>query len=104
MATQAQPNAGWKERKTALSMDKLHKLGQCPSCGSSVERVRVARGYSPDRKECWLMEAVGTPGKWVSLLPEFAAGVSFSFVKRTMERRNTGYPFVVRLHRARADA
>ncbi|KKK71939.1 hypothetical protein LCGC14_2908920, partial [marine sediment metagenome] len=27
------PNAGWTERKTTLSMDKLHKLGQCPSCG-----------------------------------------------------------------------
>ena len=98
------PNAGWEERKATLSMDELHKLGQCPSCGSSVERVRVARGYSADGKECWLMEATGMPLKWIPLLPEFSVQNSFAFVKRTMEARQTGYPFVIKLQRARAVA
>ena len=98
------PNAGWEERKATLSMDELHKLGQCPSCGSSVERVRVARGYSADGKECWLMEATGMRLKWIPLLPEFSVQDSFAFVKRTMERRNTGNPFVVKLYRATAAA
>ncbi len=99
------PNAGWEERKATLSMDEQHKMGQCPSCGSSVERTRVARGYSADGKECWLMEAMGMKHlKWIPLLPEFNAQDSFAFVKRTMEARQTGYPFVIKLQRARADA
>ncbi len=98
------PNAGVEERKATRSMDELHKLGACPTCGSSVERTRVARGYSADGKECWLAEATGIPDKWIPLLPEFSAQDSFAFVKRTMEARQTGHPFVIKLQRASAAA
>ncbi len=98
------PNAGVEERKATRSMDELYKLGACPTCGSQVQKVRVTRGYSAQGKECWLAEGSCPSLKWIPLLPEFNAQDSFAFVKRTMEARQTGYPFVIKLQRARADA
>ena len=98
------PNAGVEERKAARSMDELYKLGACPTCGSSVGRTRVARGYSAKGEECWLAEGSCPSLKWIPLLPEFSAQDSFAFVKRTMEARQTGYPFVIKLQRASAVA